>query len=74
MKGTIDILNENYWADRNSDDVSEEISYEFIESILDYISKKEGVSIEETPYSFILRNVGINTLNLDITIMHSPIC
>jgi hypothetical protein len=34
--------------------------YEFI--------KEEGVSIRETPSSFVLINVGINTLNLDIAI------
>ena len=98
-----------------SDDVSEEISYEFIKSILenfskvltesatreqqkkllhmiiseitineareidsiklkihdslvDYISKEEGVSIKDAPSSFMLRNIGIKTLNLDIAI------
>ena len=98
-----------------SDDVSEEIPYEFIKSILenfskvltesatreqqkkllhmiiseitineareidsikinindklvDYISKEEGVSIKGTPSSFMLRNIGVNTLNLDIAI------
>ena len=38
------------------------------DSLVDYISKEEGVSIEGTPSSFMLRNVGINTLNLDIAI------
>ena len=98
-----------------SDDVSEEISYEFIKSILenfskvltesatreqqkkllhmiiseitineareidsiklkindslvDYISKEEGVSIKDAPSSFMLRNIGIRVLNLDIEI------
>ena len=98
-----------------SDDVSEEIPYEFIKSILenfskvltesatreqqkkllhmiiseitineareidsiklkindnlvDYISKEEGVSIKDAPSSFMLRNVGVSTLNLDIAI------
>ena len=98
-----------------SDDVSEEIPYEFIKSILEnfskvltesatreqqkkllhmiiseitinesreidsiklkindslvhYISKEEGVSINGTPSSFMLRNVGVNILNLDIAI------
>ena len=98
-----------------SDDVSEEIPYEFIKSILenfskvltesatreqqkkllhmiiseitinearevdsiklkindklvDYISKEEGVSIKDTPSSFMLRNIGMNVLNLDIAI------
>ena len=98
-----------------SDDVSEEIPYEFIKSILenfskvltesatreqqkkllhmiiseitineareidsiklkindklvDYISKEEGVSIKDTPSSFMLRNIGMSVLNLDIVI------
>lgn len=98
-----------------SDDVSEEIPYEFIKSILenfskvltesatreqqkkllhmmiseitineareidsiklklndklvDYISKEEGVSIKDAPSSFMLRNVGMSVLNLDIVI------
>ncbi len=98
-----------------SDDVSEEIPYEFIKSILenfskvlmesesrehkkkllhmiiseisinelreigsiklkindilvDYLSKEEGVSVKGTPSSFILRNVGLSVLNLDIAI------
>ncbi|WP_454052325.1 hypothetical protein [Clostridium sp. Marseille-Q7071] len=38
------------------------------DSLVDYLSKEEGVSIEGTPSSFMLRNVGINTLNLDIAI------
>ena len=98
-----------------ADDVSEEISYEFIKSVLDnfskllnskesreqkkkllhmiiskitinelrevdsinltindklvdYISKEEGVSIKDAPSSFMLRNIGMNVLNLDIAI------
>ena len=38
------------------------------DSLVDYISNEEGVSIEGTPSSFILRNVGIKTLNLNIAI------
>ena len=38
------------------------------DSLVEYISKEEGVSIEGTPSSFMLRNVGVNTLNLDIAI------
>ena len=38
------------------------------DSLVDYISKEEGVSIEGTPSSFMLKSVGINALNLDITI------
>ena len=98
-----------------SDDISEEIAYEFIKSILEsfgkilnenveieqqkkllhmiiseitinelrevdsiklkindnlieYLSKEEGVSIKGTPSSFMLRNVGMSVLNLDIAI------
>lgn len=98
-----------------ADDVSEEISYEFIKSVLDnfskllnskesreqkkkllhmiiskitinelrevdsinltindklvdYISKEEGVSIKDAPSSFMLRNIGMSILNLDIVI------
>lgn len=98
-----------------SDDVSEEIPYEFIKSILenfskvltvsatreqqkkllhmiiseitineareidsiklkindklvDYISKEEGVSIKDAPSSFMLRNIGMSILNLEIKI------
>ena len=98
-----------------ADDVSEEISYEFIKSVLDnfskllnskesreqkkkllhmiiskitindlrevdsikltindklvdYISKEEGVSIKDAPSSFMLRNIGMSVLNLDIVI------
>ena len=35
---------------------------------MDYINKEEGVSIKDAPSSFMLRNVGVNTLNLDIAI------
>lgn len=38
------------------------------DKLVDYISKEEGVSINGTPSSFILKNVAINTLNLDIAI------
>ena len=98
-----------------SDDVSEEIPYEFIKSILenfskvltesatreqqkkllhmmiseitineareidsiklkindklvDYISKGEGVSIKDAPSSFMLRNIGMSVLNLEVEI------
>lgn len=37
-------------------------------TLSDDVSKEEGVSINGTPSSFILKNVGINTLNLDIAI------
>ena len=35
-------------------------------SLVNYISKEEVVSMNGTPSSFMLRNVGIKTLNLDI--------
>lgn len=38
------------------------------DSLVDYIRKEEGVPIEGTPSSFMLRNIGINILNLDIAI------
>lgn len=38
------------------------------DSLVDYISKEEGVSIKDDPSSFMLRNIGIKTLNLDIAI------
>ena len=38
------------------------------DSLVDYISKEEGVSIKDTPSSFMLRNIGIRVLNLDIEI------
>ena len=38
------------------------------DSLVDYINKEEGVSIKDTPSSFMLRNVGVSTLNLDIAI------
>lgn len=38
------------------------------DSLVDYISKEEGVSIKDVPSSFMLRNVGMSVLNLDIAI------
>jgi site-specific DNA recombinase len=38
------------------------------DSLVDYLSKEEGVSIKGTLSSFMLRNLDINTLNLDIAI------
>ena len=38
------------------------------DSLVDYINKEEGVSIKGTPSSFMLRNIGVSTLNLDIAI------
>ncbi|NFO28795.1 hypothetical protein FDB41_10345 [Clostridium botulinum] len=38
------------------------------DNLINYLSNEEGVSIKGTPSSFMLRNVGISTLNLDIAI------
>ncbi len=38
------------------------------DNLINYLSNEEGVSIKGTPSSFMLRNVGINRLNLDIAI------
>lgn len=38
------------------------------DSLVDYISKEGGVSIEGTPSSFMLKSVGMSVLNLDIAI------
>ena len=38
------------------------------DKLVDYISKEEGVSIKDAPSSFMLRNIGMSVLNLDIAI------
>ena len=38
------------------------------DKLVDYISKEEGVSIKDAPSSFMLRNIGMSVLNLDIVI------
>ena len=38
------------------------------DSLVDYINKEEGVSIKDAPSSFMLRNIGMSVLNLDIVI------
>ena len=108
IKATIDVLNENYGADRdieldlggsilenfskvltesttreqhkkllhmiiseiNINEAREidSIKLKINDSLVDYISKEEGLSIKGTPSSFMLRNVGIKTLNLNIEI------
>ena len=108
IKATIDVLNENYGADRdieldlggsilenfskvltesttreqhkkllhmiiseitiNEAREIDSIKLKINDSLVDYISKEEGVSIEDIPSSFMLRNVGIKTLNLNIEI------
>lgn len=108
IKATIDVLNENYGADRdieldlggsilenfskvltesttreqhkkllhmiiseitiNEAREIDSIKLKINDSLVDYISKEEGVSINGTPSSFMLRNVGVNILNLYIAI------
>ena len=38
------------------------------DSLVDYISKEERVSIKDATSSFMLRNIGMRVLNLDIAI------
>lgn len=38
------------------------------DKLINYLSNEEGVSMKSTPSSFMLRNIGIKTLNLDIAI------
>ncbi|MCY6356347.1 hypothetical protein [Clostridium sp. ZS2-4] len=38
------------------------------DSLVDYLSNGEGVSMKGTPSSFILRNVGVSMLNFNIAI------
>ena len=38
------------------------------DSLVDYISKEEGVFIKDATSSFMLRNIGMRVLNLDIAI------
>ena len=108
IKATIDVLNENYGAERdieldlggsilenfskvltesttreqhkkllhmiiseitiNEAREIDSIKLKIHDSLVDYISKEEGVSIEDIPSSFMLRNVGVSMLNLDIAI------
>ena len=108
IKATIDVLNENYGADRdieldlggsilenfskvltesttreqhkkllhmiiseitiNEAREIDSIKLKINDSLVDYISKEEGVSIKDIPSSFMLRNVGMSVLNLDIAI------
>ena len=108
IKAIIDVLNENYGADRdieldlggsilenfsklltesttreqhkkllhmiiseitiNEAREIDSIKLKINDSLVDYISKEEVVSINGIASSFMLRNVGINTLNLNIEI------
>ena len=38
------------------------------DNLIEYLSKEEGVSIKDAPSSFMLRNIGMSVLNLDISI------
>ncbi|WP_191024832.1 hypothetical protein [Clostridium butyricum] len=38
------------------------------DNLINYLSNEEGLSIKGTPSSFMLRNVGISTLNLYLAI------
>lgn len=38
------------------------------DKLINYLSNEEGVSIKGTHSLFILRNIGVSTLNLDIAI------
>ena len=38
------------------------------DNLIEYLNKEEGVSIKDAPSSFMLKNVGISVLNLDIAI------
>ena len=38
------------------------------DKLVDYISKEEGVSIKDAPSSFMLRNIGMSVLNLEVEI------
>lgn len=108
IKAIIDVLNENYGADRdieldlggsilenfsklltesttreqhkkllhmiiseitiNEAREIDSIKLKINDSLVDYISKEEGLSIKGTPSSFMLRNVGLKILNLNIII------
>ena len=49
---------------REIDSIKLKINY----SLVDYINNEEGVSIKDAPSSFMLRNVGMSVLNLEIAI------
>nr|WP_304358475.1 hypothetical protein [Clostridium paraputrificum] len=38
------------------------------DKLVDYISKEEGVSINDAPSCFMLRNIGVSILSLEIAI------
>lgn len=40
----------------------ETIKLKINDCLVDYLNKEEGVSVKDTPSSFILRNIGINIL------------
>lgn len=41
------------------------IKFNTNDSLADYLSKEEGVSVKGTPSSFSLKNIELNVLNLD---------
>ncbi|WP_270215095.1 hypothetical protein [Clostridium butyricum] len=44
------------------------IKINFDYNLINYLSNEEGLSLKGTPSSFILRNIGVSTLKLDIAI------
>ncbi|WP_194190674.1 hypothetical protein [Clostridium chrysemydis] len=38
------------------------------DSLVDYLSKEGGASVKDAPSNFVLRNIGLSVLNLDIAI------
>jgi site-specific DNA recombinase len=48
----------------------ESIKLKINDSLVDYLSKEDDVSVKGMLSSFILRNVGLNILNLDIAIQN----
>lgn len=46
----------------------ESIKLKINDSLVEYLSKEEGVSVKGAPSSFVLTNVGLKVLNLDIAI------
>lgn len=43
------------------------------DSLVEYLNKGEGVSVEGTPSSFVLRNIGLKALDLDVAIRKKAI-
>ena len=66
----IEYINENLNREITINELREidSIKIKLDDNLINYLSNEEGVSMKGTPSSFMLRNVGINTLNLDIAI------